>query len=350
MPVGDERTMVTVDPGIRARAADVAALTPVAIAANLDQLDLRAERVALLPHLRRRRRARVLARKLPPRNVGARALFLNAQDALRAHRRRHAPRRPPRRSRDWVADRRDHARRATARWRWPAGARVEAAGLRCRPRGRHHRRPRPPVRRLRLGRPARRRGRRAVSWAQLYSQLAMGVPTATGGAVTRGAAARGRRQARARPARSPCARLRPAATARTPRDGGGFPRRRAARRGASPARRRWRRCARRRSAAASSSRRTRRAWSGSPSPAGCEIDAPLHAPARLGERRRPRAAGGGRGRAARGRLRRGDAVDRGAQRAPAPVLRGGRLAAGRRGSERVWNGAPLRELRVPKRL
>ena len=44
MPVGEERTMVTVDPGIRARAADVAALTPVAIAANLDQLDLVPER------------------------------------------------------------------------------------------------------------------------------------------------------------------------------------------------------------------------------------------------------------------------------------------------------------------
>jgi sugar/nucleoside kinase (ribokinase family) len=40
MPVGDERTMVTVDPGVRARAADLADLQPAAVACNVAQLDL----------------------------------------------------------------------------------------------------------------------------------------------------------------------------------------------------------------------------------------------------------------------------------------------------------------------
>jgi ribokinase len=40
MPVGDQRTMVTVDPGVRARAADLADLHPVAVACNVAQLDL----------------------------------------------------------------------------------------------------------------------------------------------------------------------------------------------------------------------------------------------------------------------------------------------------------------------
>jgi sugar/nucleoside kinase (ribokinase family) len=40
MPFGDDRAMVTVDPGARARAADVASLEPRAVAANLEQLDL----------------------------------------------------------------------------------------------------------------------------------------------------------------------------------------------------------------------------------------------------------------------------------------------------------------------
>ena len=81
MPVGEERTMVTVDPGVRARASDVAALTPVAIAANLDQVDL-------LPNGTRSYLtcgdddARAFSRQLPPKPVGARALFLNAPDAL----------------------------------------------------------------------------------------------------------------------------------------------------------------------------------------------------------------------------------------------------------------------------
>ena len=80
MPVGEERTMVTVDPGIRARASDVAALTPVAIAANLDQLDLVPNGVRAYLTCGDDD-ARAFSGKLPPKNVGARALFLNAQDA-----------------------------------------------------------------------------------------------------------------------------------------------------------------------------------------------------------------------------------------------------------------------------
>ena len=40
MPCGEGRAMITVDPGPRAQAADVAALMPAAVAANLEQLHL----------------------------------------------------------------------------------------------------------------------------------------------------------------------------------------------------------------------------------------------------------------------------------------------------------------------
>src|SRR4051794_18183890 len=38
MPVGDDRAMVTVDPGVRSSASDVAQMQPRAVSANLDQL------------------------------------------------------------------------------------------------------------------------------------------------------------------------------------------------------------------------------------------------------------------------------------------------------------------------
>src|SRR6476469_5976369 len=38
LPVGDDRAMVTVDPGVRSSAADVAVLAPRAVAVNLDLL------------------------------------------------------------------------------------------------------------------------------------------------------------------------------------------------------------------------------------------------------------------------------------------------------------------------
>jgi sugar/nucleoside kinase (ribokinase family) len=40
MPIGQERAMVTYDPGVRARAADVAALSPRAVIVGLSQLDV----------------------------------------------------------------------------------------------------------------------------------------------------------------------------------------------------------------------------------------------------------------------------------------------------------------------
>ena len=40
MPVDSDRAMVTVDPGVRTRAADLAALEPQAVAAGLEQLTL----------------------------------------------------------------------------------------------------------------------------------------------------------------------------------------------------------------------------------------------------------------------------------------------------------------------
>jgi sugar/nucleoside kinase (ribokinase family) len=40
MPVGGERSMVTVDPGVRARAADLEPLSPRAVAATLEQIDI----------------------------------------------------------------------------------------------------------------------------------------------------------------------------------------------------------------------------------------------------------------------------------------------------------------------
>src|SRR6185503_2902277 len=40
MPLGPERAMVTYDPGVRARAADVAALAPRAVITGLSQLDV----------------------------------------------------------------------------------------------------------------------------------------------------------------------------------------------------------------------------------------------------------------------------------------------------------------------
>jgi ribokinase len=181
MPVGAERTMVTVDPGIRARAGDVAALTPVAIAANLDQLDL-------LPNGTRSYLtcgdddARAFSGKLPPRPVGARAMFLNAPDAL-VLTRAATPEEAAERLSDWVETvvitlGADRALAMTGGRRvdvpdFDVGPVVDVTGdrdLLCAAYAW-----------------ADLRGAEAgdrLGWAQLYSQLAMGVPTATAGAVT----------------------------------------------------------------------------------------------------------------------------------------------------------------------
>ena len=181
MPVGEQRTMVTVDPGIRARATDVAALTPVAIAGNLDQLDLVPNGVRAYLTCGDDD-ARAYSRKLPPRLVGARALFLNSPDALVLT----------------GADTPEAAAEALADWVETVVITVDARRAVATVGGR-----RVEVRDFATGAVVDTTGDRdllcaafawadlrgaeleeRISWAQLYSQLAMGVPTATGGAVT----------------------------------------------------------------------------------------------------------------------------------------------------------------------
>jgi hypothetical protein len=181
MPVGEERTMVTVDPGVRARASDVAALTPVAIAANLDQLDL-------LPNGTRSYLtcgdddARAFSGQLPPKPVGARALFLNAPDAL-VLTNTDSPEAAAEQLGDWVQSvvitlGAERAIAVTGGHRveipdFDTGAVVDTTGdrdLLCAAYAWADLR----------GADADER----LSWAQLYSRLAMGVPTATGGAVS----------------------------------------------------------------------------------------------------------------------------------------------------------------------
>ena len=181
MPVGGERAMVTIDPGVRARGADLAALTPAAVAANVEQL-------AIIPDGTRvyltcgDDDARAFSGRPPARLKAARALFASAQDAcvltaagspeeaaerlaesvetvvltlaapdvlaLTGGRRIEVPDFDGGPVVDPTGDR-DLLCAAFA-WAELRGAGVEAA----------------------------------LGWAQLYSRLAMRVPTATGGAVT----------------------------------------------------------------------------------------------------------------------------------------------------------------------
>ena len=81
MPCGDDRAMVTVDPGARARAADVAALMPAAaVAANLEQLHLVPEGTRVLLTCGEDD-ARAFAGRLPAGIDRTTALFLDAHDA-----------------------------------------------------------------------------------------------------------------------------------------------------------------------------------------------------------------------------------------------------------------------------
>jgi len=81
MPVGDQRTMVTVDPGARARGADVADLQPAAVACNVAQLDL-------VPDGARAYLtcgdddARAFAGRPPAGLAGIQGLFLGVPDAI----------------------------------------------------------------------------------------------------------------------------------------------------------------------------------------------------------------------------------------------------------------------------
>ena len=80
MPVGGDHAMVTVDPGVRASAAEIAAPDPRAVVANLELLDL-------VPPTARAYvtvgddDARAYARRLPQREPRARALVLNFREA-----------------------------------------------------------------------------------------------------------------------------------------------------------------------------------------------------------------------------------------------------------------------------
>jgi sugar/nucleoside kinase (ribokinase family) len=80
MPVDGERSMVTVDPGARARRADVEALEPRAVAVNLELLDL-APRGPLTYVTCGDDDARAFARRIPARLSDARALFVNGREA-----------------------------------------------------------------------------------------------------------------------------------------------------------------------------------------------------------------------------------------------------------------------------
>jgi sugar/nucleoside kinase (ribokinase family) len=81
MPVDGDRAMVTIDSGVRARAADVAALSPVAAAAGLEQMPL-------IPEGSRAYitcgddDARAASGRLPAGLENVRALFLSVKDAL----------------------------------------------------------------------------------------------------------------------------------------------------------------------------------------------------------------------------------------------------------------------------
>ncbi len=320
--------MVTVDPGIRARASDVAALTPVAIAANLDQLDLVPNGVRAYLTCGDDD-ARAFAGKLPPKNVGARALFLNAQDACVLTGTDTAagarPRRSPSGSRPSSSSSTRAACVAIA-----GGEVVEVPDFCARPGGRHHRRPRPAVRGLRLGRPARRAAARA-------DRVGAALLAARDGRADRGRRRRAPRSACSRKGRStgsPGPRVRAAEPAdhdamaevflAAGRAAWGFAGEEALAAMRAPFFGRGELVAEDESGV----RRLRGRGRVRDRP-------PLHAPARVGERRRPRAAGGGRGGPARQRLHpRRRCGPRSATSAPAGSTRrpaGGRTARPRSG-------------------
>ena len=81
MPFGSDRAMVTVDPGVRASAADVAAGAPAGRRDEPRHPPCRSGGGEGVRHLRRRRGARVQGRP-PAALAGARALFVNRGEAL----------------------------------------------------------------------------------------------------------------------------------------------------------------------------------------------------------------------------------------------------------------------------
>jgi len=81
LPFGGDRAMVTIDPGVRASAADVAAQAPKAVAASLDQLFLIPEG-SLAFVTCGDDDGRAYAGRPPAALAGARALFVNQREAL----------------------------------------------------------------------------------------------------------------------------------------------------------------------------------------------------------------------------------------------------------------------------
>jgi len=81
MPCGEGRAMITVDPGPRAQAADVAALMPAAVAANLEQLNLVPEGSPIYLTCGDDD-ARAFAGRIPAAISRAALLTLDQQDAL----------------------------------------------------------------------------------------------------------------------------------------------------------------------------------------------------------------------------------------------------------------------------
>ena len=121
LPFGGDRAMVTIDPGARASAADVAAHAPRAVAASLDQLYVVPEAAAAYVTCGDDD-ARAYAGRPPAALSGARVLFVNQREALGPDRSGDGARTPPRSSATWP--RRSSSRSpATGRSRAPAARR-----------------------------------------------------------------------------------------------------------------------------------------------------------------------------------------------------------------------------------
>ena len=81
MPIGQERAMVTYDPGVRARAADVAALSPRAVIVGLSQLDVVPAGARAYVSVGDDD-ARAFAGRLPGGSSKVRGLFIEQREAL----------------------------------------------------------------------------------------------------------------------------------------------------------------------------------------------------------------------------------------------------------------------------